>query len=144
MPSPSQTFQVHLSAFSALCRDANPDARELQGRFLTVQQWFQQQILPLATDSHPALQPLLTEMNRTLRLVAMDVAFLQTARQPITRQQRQRQMLTKLAQIEAFATAIQQSLDGQESPEHNVQGSDQTASRPESAPEAPDSLPDQP
>lgn len=128
MPSPSQTFQTYLSVLITLCQGTNPDARELQGRFLTVQQWFQQQILPLATDSHPALQPLITEMNRTLRLVAMDVAFLQTARQPITRQQRQRQMLTKLAQIETFATSIQQALDGQKSPKPSVQGFDQASS----------------
>lgn len=128
MPSPSQTFQAYLSVLIALCQGINPDVRELQGRFLTVQQWFQQQILPLATDSHPALQPLITEMNRTLRLVAMDVAFLQTARQPITRQQRQRQMLTKLAQIETFATSIQQALDGQKSPEPSGQGFDQASS----------------
>ena len=111
MHSPSQTFHAHLSTFSTLCQRANPDPRELQGTFLAVQQVFQQQILPLGTASQPGIQPLLTEMNRTLRLVAMDVAFLQTARQTITRQQRQRQMLTKLAQLETFTTSLQQALD---------------------------------
>lgn len=110
MPSPSQTFHDHLSALHILCQGANPDPRALQGQFLAVQQVFQQQILPLGAAGPAGIQPLLTEMNRTLRLVAMDVAFLQTARQTITRQQRQRQMLTKLAQLDTFATSLQQTL----------------------------------
>jgi uncharacterized protein with PIN domain len=86
----------------------------LQSGFLAVQQAFQQQILPLGDDDgldRATLQPLLTEMNRMLRLMAMDVAFLQTARQPMTQQQRQRQLLTKLEQFGSFATTLQQAVD---------------------------------
>lgn len=114
MSSPSQVFQSHLSALKPLCQRANPDPRALQSTFLALQQIFQDQILPLATARAAeaiTLQPLLTELNRTLRLLAMDVAFLQTARQPATQQQRQRQMIAKVAQIETFAQAIQRALD---------------------------------
>jgi hypothetical protein len=76
-----------------------------------MQQIFQQQVLTLSQDSADHLQPLFTEMNRVLRLLGMDVAFLQTARQPQTRHQRQHQMLTKLTQLTAFAASLQQHLD---------------------------------
>lgn len=114
MPSPSQTLQFSLSALQDLCQRSNPDPRDLQGTFLAVQQVFQQQVLPLGgegTSGGAALQPLLTEINRTLRLIAMDIAFLQTARQPITQQQRQRQMVTKIEQLNAFVTTLQQTLE---------------------------------
>jgi hypothetical protein len=114
MLSPYQALQPPLTALRDLCQRSNPDPRELQGAFLTIQQIFQQQVLPLGgedTSDHAALQPLLTEINRTLRLMAMDIAFLQTARQPITQQQRQRQMLAKMDQLEAFITTLQQTLE---------------------------------
>jgi len=111
MSRPRPVFQTHLDAFSALCQQANPDFHALQGQFLAMQQTFQQQVLPLSHGPDTHLQPLLTEMNRVLRLLGMDVAFLQTARQPQTRHQRQHQMLTKLTQLTAFAASLQQRLD---------------------------------
>lgn len=114
MLTPCQALQSPLAVLRDLCQRSNPDPRELQGTFLTVQQVFQQQVLPLGgedTSDKTALQPLLTEMNRTLRLMAMDIAFLQTARQPITQQQRQRQILTKIDQLEAFIATLQQTLE---------------------------------
>lgn len=42
-------------------------------------------------------------MNRTLRLLAMDVAFLQAARQPMKRQQRQRQLWRNFSSFRGFA-----------------------------------------
>ncbi|MFH7243920.1 MAG: heterocyst frequency control protein PatD [Spirulina sp.] len=114
MLPPSQAIQSSLSVLRGLCQRSNPDPRELQGIFLTMQQVFQRQVLPLGGEDasgNTALQPLLTEMNRTLRLMAMDIAFLQTARQPTTQQQRQRQMLTKIDQLEAFVATLQQTLE---------------------------------
>ncbi len=114
MLSPCQALQPPLVTLRDLCQRSNPDPRELQGTFVTIQQIFQQQVLPLGGEDaseNTALQPLLTEINRTLRLMAMDIAFLQTARQPITQQQRQRQMLAKMEQLEAFITTLQQTLE---------------------------------
>ncbi|MEB3289919.1 MAG: heterocyst frequency control protein PatD [Leptolyngbya sp.] len=111
MSRPSQVFQDHLDSVSALCHQANPDPRALQGQFLALQQTFQREVLPLSLGHAAHLQPLLTEMNRALRLIAMDVAFLQTARQPQTRHQRQHQMLARLTQLATFTATLDQSLN---------------------------------
>lgn len=109
MISALSILRSHLQALDHLARAANPSGRQLQEQFLVTQQHFQQQLLPLA-DPYPSAQPALTEMNRTLRLLAMDVAFLQTARQSITTQQRQRQMGDKLEQLLGFCTALEQAI----------------------------------
>lgn len=90
---------------------ANPDARRLQSQFLTLQQGFQTQVLPLVGDElPPALQTDWvsgqTEINRQLRLMGMDVAWLQTARQAITVQQRQAQMCDRIDSILGFCQTL--------------------------------------
>jgi hypothetical protein len=107
-PAP-ETLRSHLQTLASLARSPNPDGQALQEQFLLAQQHFQHQILPLG-EPYPAVQPVLTEMNRTLRLLAMDVAFLQAARQSITAQQRQRQMVEKLEQLLGFCEALIQGL----------------------------------
>jgi GH15 family glucan-1,4-alpha-glucosidase len=102
-------LRSHLQALETLARATNPSGRQLQEQFLVAQQHFQQQLLPLA-EPYPSAQPVLTEINRTLRLLAMDVAFLQTARQSATTQQRQQQMLTKLGQLLNFCEAMAQAI----------------------------------
>lgn len=101
-----QKLQAQIGDLQALGQRANPCGASLQGQFLAAQQQFQGQILPLGDRDSPHWPPILTEMNRTLRLVAMDVAFLQAARQPITVQQRQRQLLDKLQQLAGFCEAL--------------------------------------
>ena len=66
---------------------------------LALQQGFQGQVLPLTTAADPQLQPILTELNRCLRLLAMDVAFWRSSREPLTQQQRQQQIGERLAQL---------------------------------------------
>lgn len=100
-----ETLRSHLQALATLARAPQPDGRRLQAQFLLTQQFFQHQILPLG-ELQPAVQPVITEMNRSLRLLAMDVAFLQAARQSITAQQRQGQMIEKLDQLLGFCEAI--------------------------------------
>ncbi|TVQ13615.1 MAG: hypothetical protein EA368_01935 [Leptolyngbya sp. DLM2.Bin27] len=99
------TLRSHLDSLGHLVRSANPDGRQIQEQFLIAQQQFQHQVMPLA-GPYPSAQPVLTEMNRTLRLLAMDVAFLQAARQSVTTQQRQHQMDEKLTQLLAFCQAL--------------------------------------
>ncbi|MBE9138096.1 heterocyst frequency control protein PatD [Nodosilinea sp. LEGE 07088] len=98
-------LRSHLQALDRLVQMANPNAAQLQAQFLATQQHFQHQVLPLG-DAYPLGQPALTEMNRTLRLLAMDVAFLQAARQPITAQRRQQQLGEKLAQLLGFCDVL--------------------------------------
>jgi hypothetical protein len=56
------------------------------------------------------VQPILTEMNRTLRLLAMDVAFMQTSRNAQTTQQRQQQLNHKTDQLLSFCEALRQAV----------------------------------
>jgi hypothetical protein len=107
-PAP-ETLRSHLQALATLASAPQPDGRRLQEQFLLAQQHFQHQILPLG-EPYPAVQPVLTEMNRGFRLLAMDVAFLQAARQSLTAQQRQRQMIEKLEQLLGFCEALNQGL----------------------------------
>lgn len=109
MKNALETLRSHLQTLAGLVQSANPDGRALQAQFLLTQQHFQHQMLPLGAEM-PAAQPVLTEMNRTLRLLAMDVAFLQTARQSTTAQQRQRQMVEKLGQLLNFCEAMAQAI----------------------------------
>lgn len=104
MAAAVQTLQAQILDLQALGQQANPDGLALQGQFLATQQQFQAHLLPLG--DRPSLAPVLTEMNRTLRLLAMDVAFLQAARQPMKVQQRQRQLLNKLQQLSQFCDAL--------------------------------------
>lgn len=106
-----ETLRSHLQTLRHLASAPQPDGRRLQEQFLLAQQHFQHQILPLG-DSYPTAQPAITEMNRTFRLLGMDVAFLQAARQSITAQQRQGQMLEKLEQLLGFCDALDQAING--------------------------------
>ncbi len=96
-------LRSHLHTLETLGRSANPDGGQLQAQFLLAQQHFQHQLLP-------STQPVLTEINRTLRLLAMDVAFLQAARQTTTTQQRQRQLGEKVQQLLGFCTALEAAI----------------------------------
>jgi hypothetical protein len=109
MENAPETLRSHLQTLETLARAPNPDGRRLQEQFLLTQQLFQQQIMALG-EPYPPVQPVLTEMNRTFRLLAMDVAFLQAARQAITAQQRQRQMIDKLEQLLGFCEALIQGV----------------------------------
>ncbi|TVP69824.1 MAG: hypothetical protein EA342_02715 [Leptolyngbya sp. LCM1.Bin17] len=103
-----QTLHTQLNQLRSVGQQANPDSQLLQQRFLEAQQQFQTQVLPLGdrADAAPNLQPILTEMNRTFRLLGMDVAFLQAARQSVTAQQRQQQLGDKLQRLLDFCQAL--------------------------------------
>ncbi|HEY9881563.1 MAG TPA: heterocyst frequency control protein PatD [Leptolyngbyaceae cyanobacterium] len=103
-------LQTQLSQLESMISQANPDATALQQYFLTVQQHFQVGILGITQTLPEALavaaQPLLVEMNRTFRLLGMDIAFLQTARNPLTQQQRQKQMRDRIRQLHNFCRGL--------------------------------------
>lgn len=105
-----QNFQAQLGGLASIVSQAHPDALSLQQHFLVAQQHFQNQILgqlsEVKGDLGEQAQPVLIEMNRTLRLMGMDIAFLQTARQPLTLQQRQRQLQGRLSQLEEFCQSL--------------------------------------
>lgn len=90
---------------------SQPHVPDIQAGFLAVQQEFQQQIVPL-TATAPAdlpagalsrLTACNTEINKHLRLLAMDISFLRAARQPQTVQQRQAQIRDRLQRLATYA-----------------------------------------
>ncbi|HEY9764421.1 MAG TPA: heterocyst frequency control protein PatD [Trichocoleus sp.] len=105
-----QDLQTQVSQLESIISQANPDATALQQDFLMVQQQFQTGILGITGTLPEALadaaQPLLVEMNRTFRLLGMDIAFLQTARNPLTQQQRQKQMRDRIHQLQNFCQGL--------------------------------------
>lgn len=90
---------------------SQPDVRSLQATFLDLQQYFQTTLLP--TD-YPDLDDLAesklvsyqTEISKELRLLGMDIMFLQSARQAMKIQQRQAQMRDRLDRLEGYCDRI--------------------------------------
>lgn len=96
-----EAFQHTLLQVQALLSRANPDVRAVQEAFLEAQQLFQIQIVSLDwalldSESVTRVQSVHTEINKQLRMLGMDVVFLQTARQSLTVQKRQAQMGDRL------------------------------------------------
>jgi phenylacetate-coenzyme A ligase PaaK-like adenylate-forming protein len=114
-PSLSQLLTAFIEALSTLqasACNANIDGRSLHQHFLTAQQLYQQQLLPTLIES-PAAASLVTyqtEINRALRLLAMDVNFLQSAKNPLTQQKRQAQMQQRLKTLLEFSQGLQAAL----------------------------------
>lgn len=107
-----QNLMTQVNQLGEKSQMANPDGNALQQNFLMIQQSFQTQVLPLAEEmANPeTIQPILTEMNRTFRLLGTDIAFLQAARKSLTVQHRQRQMAAKIQRLSAFCEALMKTL----------------------------------
>ncbi len=108
---PFSLLREQLTELRSLVLLTNPDRAVVQGRLLQLQQQFLSHVLPLAEGNDEAVQPVLTEISRTLRLVAVDVAFLQTSRQPGITQQRQRQIDERLGQLANWLEYLIQKSD---------------------------------
>jgi hypothetical protein len=97
---------------TALAGDRPADST-LQPHYQTVQNLFQHQILSLsldqlAPDEQTRMQSYQTEINKQLRLLRMDVTFLQAARQSATASQRQEQMNDRLSMLLRYCGAVLQ------------------------------------
>ncbi|MEO1592967.1 MAG: hypothetical protein AAFU71_16975, partial [Cyanobacteria bacterium J06632_22] len=77
--STATAFEQRLQQVQADLAQEQPIA----GTVAQLQADFRSQLLPLA-PALPAQTPIFTEMNRHLRLLSVDVTFLQAARQPAT------------------------------------------------------------
>lgn len=105
-------FIASLNRLQTSTTQANVDGRSLQQAFLATQQLYQQQLLPTLMES-PAAASLVTyqtEINRALRLLGMDVTFLQSAKNPLTQQKRQAQMQQRLKTLLEFSQGLQAEL----------------------------------
>jgi|GEM_PF-1981022 len=93
-----------------LTQSSPPGETDLYLQVLALHQGFQSQVLPLEAKADSALQPILTEINRSLRLLEVDVTFWRSSRQAITQQQRQQQIEARLVQLGQFLEMLSQRL----------------------------------
>lgn len=110
-----QQWQDLLESFRSIAQMPPSDGLTLgptlQAQFLQVQQFFQQQVGPLELAEldgaiAPRVQAVHTEMQKELRLLAMDVMFLQAARQSVTQQQRQEQLGDRLEKLLGYCQVL--------------------------------------
>ena len=108
------TFITLLEGLKNTVSQANIEARSLQQDFLEAQQLYQQQLLPtlMASPAATALMTYQTEINRALRLLGIDVSFLQTAKNPMTIQKRQAQMRQRVQTLLDFSRGLAEQLEG--------------------------------
>ncbi|MBW4637608.1 MAG: heterocyst frequency control protein PatD [Gloeocapsa sp. UFS-A4-WI-NPMV-4B04] len=89
------------------------DPLTLHNSFLEAQQFFQQQIVSLDAGDLEAgdesrVRSYQTEISKQLRLLGMDVKFLQAARQQETVKARQMQLLERLKMLQGYCDRILQ------------------------------------
>jgi ABC-type Fe3+-hydroxamate transport system substrate-binding protein len=106
-----RALQERLGAIADRVGLAQPSAPDLQAAFLGAQQWFQQAILDdTGAEIPPAIAPevqaYVVELNKQFRLLAVDVMFLQSSRQPQTRLQRQAQIRDRLQRLQAYCKGV--------------------------------------
>lgn len=107
------SFRRSLQALQTQAVQANPDVSNLQAEFLTVQQYYQMRILSAELlereDAGINLSRLMsyqTEMSKELRLLGMDIMFLQTAKKAMSVQQRQSQVRDRLERLIGYCDRI--------------------------------------
>ncbi len=106
-------FKQALEQLQQTLNNAQLDAPGLQRSYLETQQFFQQQIVTLDTaDLEPADEPRVrsyqTEMSKQLRLLGMNVMFLQAARQPGTAIDRQMHLCDRLQTLIGYCDVLLQ------------------------------------
>lgn len=107
-------FIHRLQQLNVSVGQVNIDGRSLQNNFLALQQLYQQQLLPTlsALPTADAIVSFQTEINRALRLLGMDVSFVQSAKNSQTLQKRQAQMQQRISTLLEFAQGLQSTLQG--------------------------------
>jgi hypothetical protein len=108
-----QEFSEVLKQLQQTAASIQLDIPKLRHSFLEAQQFFQQQLVTLSTgELEPSYEPRVrayqTEMSKQLRLLGMDVMFLQAARQEETVEGRQRQLSDRLKTLTSYCNAILQ------------------------------------
>ncbi|MCX7592903.1 MAG: heterocyst frequency control protein PatD [Fischerella sp.] len=103
-----QTFAILLEQFRSDVASKQMDARQLRQHLSSLQQFFQQQIIPLAEEKSLELS-YRTEMNKQLRLLEIDVMFFQGARQAATAVDKLKTISDRLTTLIHYCNAILQS-----------------------------------
>lgn len=108
-----QKFQLALERLEQIATEDNTDSAQLRDSFGAVQQIFQNQIASLSGDRPdsailPRVQSYLTEIDKQMRLLLMDVMFLQAARRSETAQARLAQIRDRLHTLMEYCQALRQ------------------------------------
>ena len=108
-----QEFRQILERLQTLISQPEFDHLTLKTDALTVQQFFQDQVRSLDLEAIDAMagqrsHSFHVEINKQLRLLAMDVMFLQTAKQSTTSQQRLGQVRDRVSTLIRYCNALLQ------------------------------------
>lgn len=106
-----QTLKQQVQVVERLAIASQPDVVQVQAAFQQAQQWFQQAILDDTEAAIPEaiageVQAYGVELNKQMRLLGVDVMFLQSSRQAQTRMQRQAQMRDRLQLLQTYCDRV--------------------------------------
>ena len=111
-----QSFQ-HLLGETQQAFITNNSGLALQSQTTALQQFFREQVLRLQSDElSPAVQHWVqsyhVEIDKQLRLLGVDVLFLQAARQSITTEERRQQVCDRLETLQRYCKALLEGGEG--------------------------------
>jgi hypothetical protein len=114
--SHSQAYQELLTLLHELqnsnaLKETTGDINSCQKEFQKLQKFFQEEILSLTSEELDEAiasrwQSLQTEMQREFRLLSTDILFLESSRQPGTREARLKSVGDRLTKLISFCQAI--------------------------------------
>ncbi|MDJ0734470.1 MAG: heterocyst frequency control protein PatD [Nostocaceae cyanobacterium] len=110
-----QTFATSLEALREYTTTAGVDAPKLRQRAASLQEFYQQQILPLAnqdteSQNQGRILSLQTEISKQLRLLELDVTFFAGARVATTAQARLQTIENRITTLLRYCNAILENL----------------------------------
>ena len=109
-----QELATFLDEFRANVTAGKLNAGELRPHLAKLQAFFSQQIVPLV-DANSREQSYKTEISKQLRLLEVDMMFLQGARQSTTLQSRLKTIEERINTLIRYCQAITQPTEAQES-----------------------------
>ncbi|MBD2078069.1 heterocyst frequency control protein PatD [Phormidium sp. FACHB-592] len=114
-----EAFKQTLQQVQQRAVSPNANSLMLRSEVTALQQYFHEQLLSLSTDTFSTttqqwVQSYQVEMDKQLRLLGMDVLFLQAAKQAATALQRQQQVCDRLGTLQRYCEAL---LGGEEKDE---------------------------
>ncbi|MDD1415438.1 heterocyst frequency control protein PatD [Dolichospermum sp. ST_con] len=108
-----QELATFIDEFRANVTGNKLNAGELRENLAQLQEFFGQQIVPLV-DANSREQSYKTEINKQLRLLEVDMMFLQGARQSTTSQSRLKTIEERIDTLIRYCQAITQAVEEKE------------------------------
>lgn len=109
-----EAVKQRVMALASQIANATVDQVALKAEVIGLQHFFQEQLLPLPLSDLPLeleqrVQSYQVEMDKQLRLLNMDVMFLQAARQAATSEHRRKQVSDRLNTLSRYCDALLQT-----------------------------------